>query len=166
MDLNILSDHDHCITTPFWGQVFSHQGSGLSSTCLFGAKFSAVKTQVCHRLAFLGPCFQSSRFNFVVESPCLFVPPINPIFWKNRIYWHRSDLLKKLYWRMARGAPLSGTRFSATKTQICCRIAFFGARFSAVKTQVCHRLAFLGPCFQSSRFNFVTQKSAYYKLRR
>ncbi|OQY49373.1 MAG: hypothetical protein B6247_23575, partial [Candidatus Parabeggiatoa sp. nov. 2] len=46
------------IESPFWGQVFSQQDSGLSSNRLFGAVFSATtKTQVCHRLVitFLGP---------------------------------------------------------------------------------------------------------------
>jgi hypothetical protein len=57
------------IDLPFWGQVFGHQGSGLSSTCLFGARFSATKVQVCHRLAFLGPGFRPPRFRFVIDLP-------------------------------------------------------------------------------------------------
>jgi hypothetical protein len=41
------------IALPFWGQVFSHQGSGLSSACnrLFGARFSVATVQLCRRLA-------------------------------------------------------------------------------------------------------------------
>jgi hypothetical protein len=41
------------IALPFWGQVFSHQGSTLSS----------------NRVAFLGPGFRPPRFRFIVESP-------------------------------------------------------------------------------------------------
>jgi hypothetical protein len=57
------------VKLPFWGQVFSHQASGLSSNCLFGARFSAATAQVCRRIAFLGPGFQPPSFRFVVESP-------------------------------------------------------------------------------------------------
>ncbi|OQY44047.1 MAG: hypothetical protein B6247_30795 [Candidatus Parabeggiatoa sp. nov. 2] len=57
------------VESPFWGQVFSHQGSGLSSNRLFGARFSATKAHVFHRLAFLGPGFRPPRLNFVVDSP-------------------------------------------------------------------------------------------------
>jgi hypothetical protein len=39
---------------PFWGQVFSHHGSTLSS----------------NGVTFLGPGFRLPRFNFVVESRC------------------------------------------------------------------------------------------------
>ncbi|OQY43627.1 MAG: hypothetical protein B6247_31440 [Candidatus Parabeggiatoa sp. nov. 2] len=59
------------VESPFWGQVFSRHGSTLSSACnrLFGARFSVATAQLCRRLAFLGPCFQSPRLNFVVDSP-------------------------------------------------------------------------------------------------
>jgi len=56
------------VDSPFWGQVFGRQDSGLSSACnrLFGARFSAAMAQVCHRLAFLGPSFRPPRLRFVV----------------------------------------------------------------------------------------------------
>jgi hypothetical protein len=60
------------IDSPFWGQVFGRHGSTLSSSRLFGARFSATTVQLCHRLAFLGPGFRPPRFNFVIDSPCLF----------------------------------------------------------------------------------------------
>jgi hypothetical protein len=74
------------IALPFWGLVFSRHCSTLSST----------------RLAFLGQYEKSSRFNFVIESPCL-----------------------------------------------------FGAVLSVATVQLSHRLAFLGPGFRPPRFNFV-----------
>jgi hypothetical protein len=57
------------VDLPFWGQVFCRQGSGLSSTCLFGARFSAAKVQVYRRLAFLEPSFRPPRLSFMVDLP-------------------------------------------------------------------------------------------------
>jgi len=55
------------IESPFWGQVFSQQGSGFSSNRLFGAVFSASKVQVSHRITFLEPGFQPPpRLRFVI----------------------------------------------------------------------------------------------------
>jgi hypothetical protein len=42
------------IDSSFWGQLFGRHSSTLSSTRLFGASFSAVTVQLCHRIAFLG----------------------------------------------------------------------------------------------------------------
>jgi len=93
------------VESPFWGQVFSHQGSCFSSTRLFGARFSAATAQLCRRLAFMEPCFQPPRLMFFIESP----------FW-GQVFSQQ-------------GSGLSSTRL-------------FGARFSASKAQVCRRLAF------------------------
>ncbi|OQY44044.1 MAG: hypothetical protein B6247_30780, partial [Candidatus Parabeggiatoa sp. nov. 2] len=97
---------------PFWGQVFSHQNSGLSSNRLFGARFSATGTQVCRRLiiAFLGPGFQPPRLRFVVESP----------FWGQVFSRQDSGLSSNRLFRAV---------FSATKAQLCRRIAFLGLGF-------------------------------------
>jgi hypothetical protein len=56
------------VDSPFWGHMRGRHGSTLSSACnrLFGARLSAAKTQVCRRLAFLGPSERLPRFNFVV----------------------------------------------------------------------------------------------------
>ncbi len=82
------------------------------------------------------------------------------------------------YWQDGMGFLLSSTRFSATKAQVCRRIALpfwgqvfgrhgstlssnrlFGARFSAATAQLCRRLviAFLGPGFRPPRLNFVVE---------
>jgi hypothetical protein len=54
------------IDSPFWGQVFGHHGSTLSST----------------RLAFLGPGFRPPRLNFVIDSP----------FW-GQVFGHHGSTL-------------------------------------------------------------------------
>jgi hypothetical protein len=94
----------------FWGQVFSHQGSALSSTRLFGARFSATKAQLCHRLVFLGPGFQPPWLRFVIGSP----------FW-GQVFSHQGSALSS--------TRLFGARFSATMAQVCHRLAFLGPGF-------------------------------------
>ncbi|OQY43476.1 MAG: hypothetical protein B6247_31640 [Candidatus Parabeggiatoa sp. nov. 2] len=56
------------VESPFWSQVFNHQGSGLSSNRLFGAVFSVGTVQLCRRIAlpFWGQVF--SRHGSTLSS--------------------------------------------------------------------------------------------------
>jgi hypothetical protein len=110
----------------------------IDSRCLFGAKFSVLKTQLCHRLAILGPCFQSPRF----------------------IFSRHSSILSST--RVAFLGPcFQSAQFNFVIDSRC----LFGAKFSVLKTQLCHRLAILGPCFQSAQFNFVIESPFWGRVR-
>jgi len=126
------------IALPFWGQVFSRHGSTLSSNRLFGARFSATKTQLCRRIAFLEPGFQPPRLRFVVESP----------FWGRVFSRHGSTLSSN---RLA----FLGPGFQSPRFNFVVESLFWGRVFSRHgSTLSSNRLAFLGPGFQSARFNF------------
>jgi hypothetical protein len=102
------------IDSPFWGQVFNQHGSALSSTRLFGARFSTSMAQLCHRLAFLGPGFQPAWLSFVVDSP----------FWGQVFNQHGSALSS---------TRLFGARFSTSMAQICHRLAFLWPGFQPLR---------------------------------
>jgi hypothetical protein len=124
------------IESPFWGQVFSQQGSGFSSTHLFGARFSASKVQVSHRLTFLGPGFQSARFRFLIDSP----------FW-GQVRSQQDSGFSSTH--------LFGARFSASKAQVFHRLTFLGPGFQSARLKFFIDSPFLGPGFQSARLRFL-----------
>jgi hypothetical protein len=126
------------IRLPFWGQVFGHHSSTLSN-----------------QVAFLGPGFRPSQFNFV-ESRCLFGARFSPRF------------------KFVESGCLFGARFSPRLNFLVKSRCLFGARFPAITVQLCritlpflgqvfgrhgsslsNHIAFFGPGFRPPRFKFV-----------
>jgi hypothetical protein len=143
---------DRLHPSPFWSQVFNHYGSALSSTCLFGARFSAAKVPVCRRLAFLGPGFLPPRFRFVVDLPFW-----GQVFAKTQLCCRLAFLGPGFLpprFRFIVDLPFWGQVFDRQGLALW-SICLFGARFSAAKVPVCRRLAFLGPGFLPPRFRFI-----------
>jgi hypothetical protein len=138
---------------------------------------------IISRQAFLEPCFQSRRFRFVIESPCLF----GAGFSATKTQVCRRIAFLGLGFDSTLSSPyLFGARFSAAMVQLYRRLTFLGpvelsnllaacssnpfihvilstlrARFSAATVQLYRRLTFLGPAFRPSRFNFVVESPCF-----
>jgi hypothetical protein len=80
----------------------------FSSNRLFGARFSASKVQVSHRLTFLGPGEKSARLRFLIDSPFL-GPGENPPRFNFVV------CMSSLFWGRARGCHASTLSFACSR---------------------------------------------------
>jgi len=118
------------VELPFWGHVFGHHGSTLSSNAV----------------AFLGPGEKSPRFNFVVKWRCLFGAMFSATtvqlcrrialpFWGHVFGYHGSTL-------SSNGVTFLGLGFQSPRLNFVVELpCLFGAVFLVATVQLCRQMA-------------------------